>query len=195
VERYFDYGSEDFVASVKVVPDKLARLSHLMSVLSLLGMIVIPTLVIAIFLHPDTTQFLMFRLDHLGADLTAQIPIQYRVDALVCDLLPVGCTVWAMWSLRQLFANYAAGEVFSQKPLRHLNNVANALFLGVLAGFVMEAPISYLLSLHNPPGHREISLSFGSSDAAWLFIAGAVLVIARVMGEARRVADENAAFV
>jgi len=183
------------VASANLVPDKLARLSRVMSILSLLGMILIPVLVIAIFLHPDTTQFLMFRLDHLGADLTGKIPLPHRLGALVCETLPLGCTIWAMWSLRQLFANYAGGQVFSQEPLRHLNNVANALFLGVLADIVMEAPISYLLNLHNPSGHREISLSFGSSDVVWLFVAGTVLVIARVMGEARRVADENAAFV
>ncbi|MEI9930587.1 MAG: DUF2975 domain-containing protein [Rhizomicrobium sp.] len=183
------------MATPNKFPTNLARLSRIMSVLSLLGMIVIPVLVIAIFLHPNTTHFLMFRLDHLGADLTEKIPIRFRLGALACELVPLGCTVWAMWSLRQLFANYATGEVFSSEPLRHLNNVANALFLGVLADFLMQAPISYLLSLGNAPGHREISLSFGSSDAAWLFIAGTVLVIARVMGEARRVADENAAFV
>ena len=176
-------------------PTKLARLSRVMSVLSLLGMITIPALVIAIFLHPDTTQFLMFRLDHLGVDLNDRIPLQYRVDALFCEAAPLGFTVWAMWSLHRLFANYAQGRVFLPEPLRHLNNVANALFLGVLAEFVMQAPISYLLSLNRPPGHREISLSFGSNDAAWLFIAGTVLVVARVMAEARRVADENAAFV
>lgn len=176
-------------------PTKLARLSRVMSVLSLLGMIAIPALVIAIFLHPDTTQFLMLRLDHLGVDLTGRIPLQYRVDALFCEAVPLGFTVWAMWSLNRLFANYSQGRVFSPEPLRHLNHVANALFLGVLADFVMQAPISYLLSLGSPPGHREISLSFGTNDAAWLFIAGAVLVIARVMAEARRVADENAAFV
>jgi len=176
-------------------PTKLARLSLIMSVLSLIGMIVIPALVIAIFLHPDTTQFLMLRLDHLGTDLTGKIPLQYRVDALICEAVPLGFTVWAMWSLRQLFANYAKGEVFSPKPLRHLNNVANALFLGVLADFVTQAPISYILTWYLGPHHRSISLSFGSNDAAWLFIAGTVLVIARVMVEARRVADENAAFV
>jgi len=178
-----------------VPPTKLARLSRVMSVLSLIGMLVIPALVAAIFLHPDTTQFLMFRLDHLGADLNGTIPLQFRVGALLCEVVPLGATVWAMWSLRQLFASYAQGRVFSPEPLRHLNNVATALFLGVITDFAMQAPISYLLSLHNPPGHREISLSFGTSDAAWLFIAGTVLVIARVMGEARRVADENAAFV
>jgi hypothetical protein len=176
-------------------PTKLARLSRVMSALSLFGMIAIPVLVTAIFLHPDTTQFLMLRLDHLGVDLSSQIPLQYRVDALVCEAVPLAFTVWSMWSLHRLFANYAQGRVFSPEPLRYLNNVATALFLEVLAEFVMQAPISYLLSLHNPPGHREISLSFGSSDAVWLFVAGTVLVIARVMGEARRVADENAAFV
>ncbi len=173
-------------------PTTLARLSSVMSFLSLLGMVVVPALIIAIFLHPDTTQFLMWRLDHLGTDLTGQIPLQYRVDALACEAVPLGCTVWA---LRQLFANYANGQVFAPEPLRRLNNVANALFLGVLADFVMQAPISYLLTWYLGPHHREISLSFGSNDAARLFIAGTVLVIARVMAEARRVADENAAFV
>ena len=176
-------------------PTKLARLSRVMSVLSLIGMIVIPALVISVFLHPDTIQFLMLRLDHLGTDLTGRIPLQYRIDALVCEAVPLGFSVWAMWSLRQLFANYARGEVFSPEPLRHLNNVANALFLGVLADFVMQAPISFLLTWYLGPHNRSISLSFGTNDAAWLFIAGTVLVIARVMAEARRVADENAAFV
>ena len=136
---------EVFVALPDTVPTKLARLSRVMSVLSLLGMIVIPVLVSAIFLHPDTTQFLMFRLDHLGAELTSTIPIQYRVDALACEIVPLGCTVWALWSLRQLFAQYVLGRVFSPEPLRHLNNVANALFLGVLAEIVMEAPISAIV--------------------------------------------------
>lgn len=174
---------------------KLARLSRIMSVIALLGMIAIPVLVTAIFLYPDTTQVLMLRLDHLGTDLTGAIPLQYRVDALICEAAPLGCTVWAMWSLRQLFENYAQGRVFSVEPLRHLNNVANALFLGVLADFVMQAPISYFLTYHLGPHRRSISLGFGSNDAKWLFIAGSVLVVARVMAEARRVADENAGFV
>jgi Protein of unknown function (DUF2975) len=176
-------------------PSKLARLSRVMSVLALLGMIAVPALVTATFLYPGTTQFLMLSMSHLGTDLSDQIPLQYRADALVCEAVPLGFTVWAMWSLRQLFSNYAQGRVFSLEPLRHLNNVANALFLGVLADFVMQAPISCVLTWYLGPHHRSISLSFGSNDAAWLFIAGSVLVIARVMGEARRVADENAAFV
>jgi hypothetical protein len=177
------------------VSPKLARLSQVMAVLATLGIIVVPAIVAAIFLYPGATEFLMLNISHVGGKLTEAVPIQYRIEALFCEALPVGLTVWALWSLRQLFSNFADGRVFSAEPLRHLNHVATALFLGVLADSVMEVPVTYLLTRHNPAGHREITLSFGSNDVIWLFIAGTVLVIARVMAEARRVADENAAFV
>ena len=77
--------------------------------------------------------------------------------ALICEIVPLGFVLWALWSLRQVFANYARGEVFTAEPLRHLNNVALALFWGVVAGFVMQAPISFLLNYYHGPGHREVS--------------------------------------
>jgi hypothetical protein len=79
--------------------------------------------------------------------------------------------------------------------LRALSSVTTALFWNVVAAFVVQAPITYLISMHNPPGHRFISLGFGSDDVEMLFLAGVTFVIARVMAEARRVAEENAGFV
>jgi hypothetical protein len=177
------------------VPPKLARLSRVMAALSVLGMAALPVLVAVTFLYPDNTQWLMFNMSHTGETLSAAIPIHDRIEALACEIVPVGLVLWALWSLAQAFARYAGGDVFSAEPLRHLYNVARALFLFVLADFVMQAPVSYLLTYWHGPGHREISLSFGTDDVARLFVAGAVLVIARVMAEARRVADENAGFV
>ena len=183
------------MAHAQSVSPKLARLSRIMAVLTALGMAALPLLVIAAFLYPDSTQWLMFNISHLGATLNGAVPIQYRAYALICETVPLGFVLWALWSLGRVFANYARGEVFTAEPLRHLNNVALALFWGVLADFVMQAPISFLLNYYHGPGHREVSLAFGSDDVGRLFIAGAVLVIARVMAEARRVADENAGFV
>ncbi len=65
----------------------------------------------------------------------------------------------------------------------------------MIANFVVQAPISLALTWSLGHGHRAISLGFGSGDVSTLFMAGVVLVIARVMTEALRVADENAAFV
>jgi hypothetical protein len=177
------------------VSTRLLSLSRLMAWLSLAGFVLVPTITAYVFLRPDTSQWLMFNVDHLGATLNGKVPLNFRLMALACELVAVAFTMWSLWSLRRLFLLYAQGEVFSYGAFRALNHVAIALFGGVIANFVMQGPISFLLSYPLGPGHRYISLGFGSGDVATLFMAGVVLVIARVMAEARRVAEENAGFV
>ncbi|MDE2501108.1 MAG: DUF2975 domain-containing protein [Alphaproteobacteria bacterium] len=173
----------------------LSWLSRMMAGFSTVGVLILPIMVAVTFLFPDRTGWLMFDINHLGAAISTAVPLPYRIGALICEMVPTAFTLWALWSLRQLFLKYGKGDVFSAAALRYLNNVAVALFASVVVGFAMQAPISFLLTWSLGPGHRNISLSFGSADVATLFMAGVVLVIARVMVEARRVADENAKFV
>lgn len=173
----------------------VASLSNTMAVLSLVGFILLPIITVYVFIAPDSSHWLMFHIDHLGAQLTGSIPLPYRLAALLWALVPTAFTMWALWSLARLFRLYARAQVFSQEALSALNHVAVALFAGVVVGIAVQAPISLVLSWPNGTDHREISLSFGSGDIGRLFIAGVVLVIAKVMREAQRVADENAKFV
>jgi hypothetical protein len=173
----------------------IAYLSTCMAWCSTIGFFLLPVIVVYVFVEPDTSQWLMFHVNHLGAELTGAIPLPYRLGALICALAPTAFTMWALWSLRRLFLLYAKGSVFSKEALRALNHVAVALFAGVVVDFAMQAPISLLLTWPRGEGHREISLGFGSNDVATLFIACVVLVIARVMAEAQRAVDENAKFV
>lgn len=177
------------------VSPRLLSLSRLMAWLSLAGFVLVPAITTYVFLYPDTSRWLMFNIDHLGATLNGKVPLNFRLMALLCEFVSVGFTMWALWSLRRLLLIYTQGEVFSFGAFRALNNVALALFGGVIGTFVMQGPISYILSYPLGPGHRYVSLGFGSGDVATLFMAGVVLVIARVMAEARRVAEENAGFV
>ena len=177
------------------VSQKLLGLSRLMAWLSAAGFVLIPAVTIYAFLLPEQSRWLMLDFDHLGAALNDAVPLNYRLMALACELFATSFTMWALWSLRRLFLLYSAGDVFSPAALSALNQVAWALMYGVLANFVMQAPISAALSWPLGAGHRAVSLAFGSGDVATLFTAGVVLVVARVMTEALRVADENAKFV
>lgn len=173
----------------------VATLSTSMAWLSACGFVLLPIMVVYTFLEPDHSKWLMFDVHHLGAALNNSVPLEFRLAALFFTLAPTAFTMWALWSLMRLFRLYARGQVFSSEALAALNHVAVALFAGVIAGFIMQGPISLALTWPLGGGHREISLGFGSNDVATLFLACAVLVIARVMGEAQRVADENAKFV
>jgi hypothetical protein len=173
----------------------VARLSVIMAWLSTAGFVISPLALAYAFLDPDHSQWMMFHYEHGGVSLSSEQPLQFRLIALVCALVATGFTMWALWALRRLFLLYARGSVFSAEALAALNHVAVALFAGVIVAFAMQAPISLALTWPRGEHHREISLSFGSGDVVTLFMAGVVLVIARVMGEAQRVADENAKFV
>jgi hypothetical protein len=183
------------MANATVSP-KLTRLSRIMAWLSLAGAVIYPLLDAGTFLTPDTLNAVgVFEAHHLGHLVSSTIPFGDRLAAFAVDLIPTLLVSWALIELYRLFLSYARGAVFTEAALRSLSRIAALVFVQVLVAFVAEAPISYLLSLGNPPGHREISLTLTSHDISYLFMAGVVLVIARVMAEARRVADENAGFV
>lgn len=177
------------------VSDNLVKISRVMAWLSIAGAVIGPIIVILCFLFPTATRVLDVHFSHLGADLVAAVPIEFRVVAMLCALIPAGIASWGLVALARLFRCYAAGEVFSGKALAALSQVTAALFWNVLAAFVMQAPISILLTWYRGGHHREISLGFGSDDVEMLFLAGVTFVIARVMAEARRIADENESFV
>jgi len=173
----------------------VAGMSTVMACVSVCGFVCLPLCVIYTFVAPNRSRWLMFDMDHVGSMLSAAVPLESRLVALVFALAPTAFTMWALWSLRQLFRLYARGNVFSREALTALNHVAVALFASVIVAFATQAPISAALTWWKGAGHREISLGFGSGDVATLFIACTVLVIARVMGEAQHMADENAKFV
>jgi hypothetical protein len=177
------------------VSNNLVKISRVMAWLSMAGAVIAPTVVILCFLFPTATKVLDIHFNHLGAELIAAVPIEYRLMAMLCALIPTCVASWGLIALARLFRCYENGEVFTAKPLAALSQVTAALFWYVLAGFVTQAPISILLTWYLGHGHRELSLGFGSDDVEMLFLAGVTFVIARVMAEARRIADENEGFV
>ena len=180
------------------VSSQLSGISRVMAALSVVGAVLQPLATTYIFLDPGHSRWLMFDVNNvgkLGDALNAGIPLSYRLIALACALVPAAFDIWALWSLSRLFLLYAKGEVFTESALRALSHVALALFGGVIAGFIMHAPITAALSWPLGHGHRYISLIFGTGDVSTLFMAGVVLVIVRVMAQARGLADENANFV
>lgn len=181
--------------ATRTFPENLAGLSRIMAWLSGAGIALYPVMVAAVFLFPGgPTDWMMFQ-ERLGPTLNANVPLPFRLAALACAAAPAAFVIWALWSLRQLFLRYAAGDVFSNETLRLLHHVAVAIFAQVIVAFAAQGPVTFLLTYPLGHGHRFVSFSFGSDDVFSLFMAGVVLVIARVMAVARRMADENESFV
>jgi putative transcriptional regulator len=139
----------------RAAPSSLRSLSRFMAGLTTIGLLIYPAGDIAIYLRPQVTQWLMLDADHMGRFLNDGVPLVYRLCALAFSLAGVSFTVWALWSLRRLFLHYSRGDVFSADALRLMENIAIAIFAGVIVSFAGHAPISLALTWYLGHGHLE----------------------------------------
>lgn len=197
-----------------VISQNLRRLSRTMAWIATLAVFLVPIAALLNF-FPQTVGGIP--LGH-GDAFVAKAPLQLRIAAFCVWSVPLAFLMWAWWSLRRLFLHYADGNVFTGAALRQLYTIALALVCAAVAGFFADPvgtllvmwntgwsqsgfgvgilPASASLSLMVPVGARH-SLLFllGPTQVAAFAKAAVVYVIARVMSEGSRLADENAKFV
>jgi hypothetical protein len=104
-------------------------------------------------------------------------------------LLPL---LMSLFVLKSIFTNYQNGEIFSLFNARQYRRLGGLFILDSL----IAQPINHLLivlavTLSNPPGHRYISLTFGTPNIKALFCGLLVIVISWVMVEASKLHDDQ----
>ncbi|HEY2256824.1 MAG TPA: DUF2975 domain-containing protein [Variovorax sp.] len=120
-------------------------------------------------------------------------PTRWRT-ALV-SLLPVSGGLYALRQLWRLFDEYGHGRVFGATAQEALARFAWAVLLLALLLPVARSLMSMAYSLGNPPGQRFVTIGIEWFDGLHLLFGAVLVTIARVMAEARRLADDNAGFV
>ena len=174
---------------------RLARLSRLMAAVTLMAVVVTPLALFITYLAPTMAAPLNLQLDHLGTRaLTDAVPLEDRLFAFACAAVPLAVAIWGLLLLRKLFMLFARGAIFSPATSAVLSSLVVALFSFVVTSFLAEAPIWYFLTRGTQP-LATVAFSLGAGDLVTLFAASVVGVIARVMSEATRLADENARFI
>jgi hypothetical protein len=103
--------------------------------------------------------------------------------------------LWGLWELKRVFEGYAAGAIFSVAAARRLRHCGYALMVVGAESPLGSLLLSAALSLDLSGRRRSLVISLSSDDLVLLLIGGVLLVIARVMGEAARIAEENAGFI
>jgi hypothetical protein len=115
---------------------------------------------------------------------------------LILALLPsLGVSLGLLWQLWQLFGHYRKGNVFGSDALAHLRRFGWLMVVLAALGPISRMLMSVAISLGNPPGQRQLVLTLDSNDYVLLLLSLVFVAIARVMGEAVRLAEENEQFV
>jgi hypothetical protein len=95
----------------------------------------------------------------------------------------------SLFVLKAIFKNYRKGEIFTRKNATSYRSLGLLLFLDSLLGPLSEGLMVVAVTLSNAPGHRYLTLSFGTPSLETLFYG--IIVISWVMGEASRLQEDQ----
>ncbi|MDX2222693.1 MAG: DUF2975 domain-containing protein [Rhodospirillaceae bacterium] len=124
----------------------------------------------------------------------ALTPVQQAAGAFV-TLVPTGLLVYGLMWLRRLFAAFAAGQVFSADNARAIRVFAWSIIGLHIAQIFTLGLSSIIITMLNPPGQRVLAFGLSSDQVLALFVGLVFVLIAHVLEEGRRIADDNAAIV
>ena len=102
---------------------------------------------------------------------------------------------YALARLAALLGYAARGEVFSAPAAQHLRSFGVWLLLATLGDLILPTAAQVMNVWVQPPGAYKIRLSL-ESDSLWrLFFSTLVMLLARVLSDAYRLAEENRQFI
>lgn len=175
-------------------PARLSRFSRAMAVVTTAGIVIVIVLMLAALAIPDWTRnLLLARLGQAGQTLPLTLEGRFAAAAIIA--VPLCVLLYGLWQVRLLFQGFACGQVFTSMAARRLRIFAATVLAQAVLGPLTSTALIIALSLGNPPGSRMIGIAFSINDYVALIVGGLLLAIAWVMGEAARLAEENASFV
>jgi hypothetical protein len=104
-------------------------------------------------------------------------------------LLPI---LLGLFFLKAIFQNYGKGEIFNAYNACHYKYIGWLFFLDALIVKPLSDTLMILaVTLSNPPGHRVISISFGTPHMETIFSGILVIVMSWVMLEGYKLQEEQ----
>ncbi|MGE4423528.1 MAG: DUF2975 domain-containing protein [Pseudodesulfovibrio sp.] len=110
---------------------------------------------------------------------------------LAVGLIPLGATMLCLWWLVRLFGLFSAGEIFSGNTVKYIRRTGWTMLAGVALMPIHEALMTLVLTIHNPPGQRMITISLESGDIRDLLIAGIIILVSWIMDEGRKLRETD----
>jgi hypothetical protein len=180
--------------SVAAPFDGLSRLSRTMVIVTTITIVLLAVVSVACFLIPEWTRsLLMVRLGQAGATLPVT-PAARLAGALVAAV-PVAVMLYGLLAARAWFRQCADGQIFTERSAHYLRTFAITVLAQAPLGPITTAALTAAMSFTNEPGRRMLVLGLSSYDVYALIVGSVLFIVAKILREATRIADENASII
>jgi hypothetical protein len=123
--------------------------------------------------------------------VTVPLPVSAQAMGFVVCMIPTGIAMLGAYHLMRLFGLYEQGLIFRSANVRCFKSLSRVLIWWFAGGMVERTLMGIALTLHNPPGHRILTISLGSPDLTALLLGIILAIIAWVMEEGRKLQEDQ----
>ena len=144
----------------------------------------IPNFLSSTFLIPSPERLIDLRQIHWQAN--------NALIGFIADIISVSIIMLGLWLLSIIFKRYANGDIFVSENARDYERLGIILIIYNLLIKPLNGLLTTLaITLNNGIGHRFISLTFTGANAQGIFTGVILIIIAKLMLEASRLADDQ----
>lgn len=125
--------------------------------------------------------------------VTAPVNLEFdqRIYSSLAGLAVSFILMWGFHVLVNLFSLYEKGIIFSSENVECYRRLGYLIIISMAAGIVHNSVMSVIISLHNPPGQRVITLALSSADIAMSIIGMMVVLISWIMDAGKEMMEEQ----
>lgn len=120
------------------------------------------------------------------------VPLPTKMLGFVIMMLPGAVNIYGLAVVSRLFRLYRQGSIFQPSVIHCYRKLGLAILLSVPADILCKPLLCIALTYANGPGQRTLMIGLSSDDIQGVIVGGAVLAIAWVMDQARKLEEEQA---
>ena len=176
---------------------RLCRLIRIGGVLFVTGVVAIYLVTWCWPMSDATGPHIMLKLHLAGLPATALADLSVGDRLLIGSIsLPyLAALIWAFYQLDRMLCGFERGAFFEQETVGHLRAFSGYLLLAKLLSLLaMHARVATLIHVLGHENIRAI-VNLSSDDMAVLLMCALFFLIARMMEEGQRLAEENRGFI
>lgn len=167
---------------------KITRISRLLSLLFRTTCWVYPiTYLYLLFFHLSK----IMDWAGLGANFDwTHYTLEHRLTILALACVPMSIILLIFHNLAKLFQLYQQGYLFEIENIKRIRAIGIYLIASQMLQLIYQPLMTILLTFDQPPGHRIVSIGFGSTDLVTLMTGLVILTASWIVAEAHQLKND-----
>jgi len=173
--------------------DRTRTVCQLLYYFTVLSLFVMPLLLVWVWFFAD---LIAEKTSSLPATaIQHPLPVSTKIFMVLLSAVVTAPTYWGLFSIRRFLKACCAEDYLSSKNSRYLKRFAFGLIGTALLSPVSCSVLSVLLTMHNPPGKKMLTIGISSNQITLAAVGGLLFVLANLLQRASLIADENAQII